>query len=234
MQSQDAPLRWNTNKSERDQLQDIRQAVDQVWQKGLRSQRDILSMQRLVDGKDSLSLLSRQIIQLNNKITALENSERYYTRSQVDSLLRAILGDNVLFTPEGGYPVKMINKSGGVTVAGEVVDVYRATAINRAVKKIIVDVPDPIGVFYESGVADGEDAWVVVSGVAHVYFVGNTTIGHLARGFVGADAGYVTGQALSEAVPTSPFATDKHFYEIGHVMESRTGAGLALVNLHFN
>ena len=75
---------------------------------------------------------------------------------------------------------------------------------------------------------------MVVSGIADVYFVGNTTRGYLARTFITGDAGYVTGQALSEAVPTAPFSTDKHFCEIGHILSSRTGAGLARVNLHFN
>ena len=138
-------------------------------------------------------------------------------------------------TAEGGIAVKLTNKTGGATVKGEVVAVYTASAINNAVKKIEKDVPDPIGVFYESGVADGSESWVVISGIADVYFTGNTTRGHLARGYLTADgAGYVAGQALSEAVPSSPFASDKHFYEIGHVLESRTGAGLAKCVIHFN
>jgi hypothetical protein len=142
---------------------------------------------------------------------------------------------NVKLTDEGGLAVKMTNKTGGVSVKGEIVTPYSATAIDRAVAKVVVDVPSAIGVFYESGVADGSEAWVVVSGVADVYFVGNTTRGHLARTFLTADGGsYVAGQALSEAFPTPPFASDKHFCEIGHVLESRTGAGLAKVNLHFN
>jgi hypothetical protein len=142
--------------------------------------------------------------------------------------------ENVKFTPEGGLAIRMINKTGGVSVKGEVVDAYSATAINGAVKKIVQNVPDPIGVIYDSGVADGSYMWVVVSGIAEAYFIGSTTLGHLARGFITGDAGYVTGQVLSEAVPTSPFADDKHFYEIGHVIEARTGAGLAKVVLHFN
>ena len=44
----------------------------------------------------------------------------------------------------------------------------------------------------------------------------------------------MSGQALSEALAAPPFATDKHFYEIGHVLESRVGAGLAKCILHFN
>ena len=138
-------------------------------------------------------------------------------------------------TPEGGVAVKMTNKTGGASVKGEVVTVYSSTSIDKAVSKIVVDIPAPIGAFYESGVADGSEVWVVISGIADVYFVGNTTRGHLARGFLTADGGsYVLGQALSEAVPSSPFASDKHFYEIGHVLESRTGAGLSKCVLHFN
>jgi hypothetical protein len=133
----------------------------------------------------------------------------------------------------GGFMVRLTNKTGAASVKGEVVTT--GAAVNNSVTKIIVDVPNPIGVFYESGVADGSEAWVVVAGIADVYFIGSTTRGHLARGFLAADgAGYVTGRALSEAVPTSPFASDKHFYEIGHVLESRIGAGLAKCILHFN
>jgi len=141
-------------------------------------------------------------------------------------------GDSKL-TADGGLAVLLTNKTGGASVKGEVVGSSSST--NLAVAKIVKDVPDPIGVFYESGIADGSKAWIVVSGVAYVYFVGNATRGHIARGFLTADgASYVTGQAMSEAVPSSPFNVDKHFYEIGHVLESRTGAGLARVVLHFN
>lgn len=128
--------------------------------------------------------------------------------------------------------VRLTNKTGAATVKGNVVT--NSDTVANAVELIIQGEPDPIGVFYESGIADGAEAWVVVAGIADVYFTGSTTLGHLARGFVAADAGYVIGQALSEAIPSSPFATDKHFYEIGHVLEARTGAGLAKCILHFN
>lgn len=150
------------------------------------------------------------------------------------SYTQKISGYNIKYTPEGGLAIAMINKTGGASVKGEVVAIYSATAIDNAVKKIIIDEPAPIGVFYESGIADGSLAWIVIAGKAEVYFVGNATRGHLVRGFITGDAGYVTGQALSEAIPSTPFATDKHFYEMGHVAESRTGAGLAKCILHFN
>lgn len=150
------------------------------------------------------------------------------------SLWQKSFNANIKVTPFGGLAIKVLNKTGSNSVKGEVVTVYNTTAIDMAVKKIVVDVPNPIGVFLDDGVPDGLPAWIVFSGIAYVYFVGNATRGHIARGFLSADAGYVIGRALSEAVPVSPFSVDKHFYEIGHVLESRVGAGLARVDLHFN
>lgn len=138
----------------------------------------------------------------------------------------------VAFSPEGGLMVKMINKSGANSVKGHVVRAEPSVA--GAVTKAVVDTADAIGVFYEEQVPDGQSAWVVVSGIADVFYISNTTNGHMARIFITADSGYVAGKALSEAYPTSPFASDKHFCEIGHVIESRTGAGLAKTILHFN
>ena len=140
----------------------------------------------------------------------------------------------IKLTPEGGLAVRMVNKTGANSIKGSVVGVYNDSAIDNAVKNIVVNIPDPIGVMYENGVSDGFDVWVVVSGIAEVLFIGDTTRGYLARGFVGSDSGYISGYAISEALPTSPFATDKHFYEIGHVIESRVGAGLAKCIVHFN
>lgn len=145
---------------------------------------------------------------------------------------KVVVNEKGAINEYGGFMVKLTNKTGGNSVKGEVVMASHTTA--NAVSKIVVDEPDPIGVFYESGIADGSEAWIVVSGIADVYFIGDTSLGYYARGFMTGDAGYVTGQALAEALPTPPFASDKHFYEIGHVLESRTGAGLAKCVLHFN
>lgn len=139
---------------------------------------------------------------------------------------------NFKVTPEGGYAIKLVNRTGAISVKGYAVtpsDVY-----DNAVKKIVVDVPNPIGIVYESGVADGSTMWVVVAGIAEVYFANTPIRGHLARGFVASDVGYVSGQLKSEAFPTSPFATDKHFFEIGHVLETKAVPGLAKTVLHFN
>lgn len=141
--------------------------------------------------------------------------------------------DKIRFTAEGGIAIKLTNKTGRDSVKGYLVDTDHTT--NNAVQLVPVNLPDCIGVFYEDGVPDGSDAWIVVSGIADVYFIGSTTNGDYARvsrndgGELGAN-----GKATSEAIPTSPLATDKHFQEIGHVLEARTGAGLAKTVLHFN
>lgn len=138
----------------------------------------------------------------------------------------------VKFTPEGGLAVRMINKTGGLSVKGQVV--CAASGVDVACQLIVKDAPDPIGVIYEAGIADGAPVWVVVSGIAEALFWNAPTRKHLARGSVGTESGYAAGKVISEAIPTSPFATDKHFYEVGHVLETKATPGLAKVILHFN
>ncbi len=140
--------------------------------------------------------------------------------------------DKVKITPEGGIAVQYINQTGEVSVKGTTVHITGPMTVGKTVPGD----PDCIGVIYNAGIPVGQGVWVVVSGVAHVLFIGTTTAGHLARTFVSADSGGAArnGKALSEAVPTSPFATDKHFCEIGHIAETIGAPGLAKVNLHFN
>jgi len=138
----------------------------------------------------------------------------------------------VRITPEGGVSIQLLNKTGAASVKGYLVTPSTVTA--EAVVLLLQNIPNPIGVFYESGIPDGSPAWIVIEGIAEAYFIGNTTLGHIARGFVAADGGFVAGQALSEATPGSPFSVDKHFLEIGHVIQARVGAGLAKIVMHFN
>ena len=133
---------------------------------------------------------------------------------------------------DSGDIVSLINKTGDVSVKGTVV--RASSTVDLAVEKIAQNIPDPIGVIAEDGIADGQPVKVMKSGIADVLFIDSTTRGHLARGFLTADNGFVAGKALSETAPIAPFASDKHFYEIGHVLESRVGAGLAKVMLHSN
>jgi len=137
----------------------------------------------------------------------------------------------VRITPEGGIAIKLTNKSGANSTKGYLV--HPSSTVDNAVDLVPLDEPDIIGVFYEDGIADGEEAWVVISGIADVYYFGGSVREELARMGQTADGGSA-GEAISDVLPSPPFATDKHFQEIGHVIENRVGNGLAKTVLHFN
>lgn len=138
---------------------------------------------------------------------------------------------NIELTPEGGVAIWMENQTGGTSTKGYIVE--PASSADNAVKYTTDGDVDPIGIVYDAGVAIGDKMRVIVSGLAEVYYGVAVTRGTFSRVPVVAD-GLTVGQAMNEPLPTSPFATDKHFQEIGHPMETTAGAGLALTMLHFN
>lgn len=138
-----------------------------------------------------------------------------------------------LITPIGGFAEKFINKTGENSVPGKWVNADSSVAMG--VTLTAQDKPDPIGVIFSAGVPDGAEMFVVTEGIAEALFSNAPTVGYLARGYVAADtAAFVAGAFLSEAIPGSPFSSDKHFYEGGHILETKTAAGTAKVKLHFN
>ena len=164
------------------------------------------------------------VLKNNWRLTVKSYNGKYYIDNYDNS------STQIMFTPEGGIAHRYINDTGGDSVKGTVVHITG----DNTVGKIVVDVPDPIAVIYEDGIANGAEMWVVTEGKAECLVIGTCTAGQLARGFVTGDSGYISGYLLCESVPTSPFATDKHFYEFGHVNTGRTGAGLAMVQIHKN
>jgi hypothetical protein len=138
-----------------------------------------------------------------------------------------------LITPLGGIAQKFVNKTGETSVYGKWVS--SDSSVAGAVKLCAQDKPDPIGVVFSAGVPDGQEIFVVTSGVGEGLFSNAPTLGYIARGYVAADTpAFTAGLFLSEAIPGSPFNVDKHFYEGGHILETKTAAGTATVNLHFN
>ncbi len=131
----------------------------------------------------------------------------------------------IKFTQIGGLAVLMTNKTGGNTVAGQLVEVYTATAIDDAFKTAVGSSDAVFGVVLVAGIADGSAAWIVVSGTADVLMDG----GGSARG----DRLISSATAGSADVWNTGGAVATHFLEIGHCIETRTGAGLAHAILHF-
>ena len=149
---------------------------------------------------------------------------------------RLFLNSKMMITELGGLAISLINKTGTTSVKGMLVE--PDGGVDSAFDIVPVDGVDCIGVVYGddegSQVADAVACWVVIAGIAQVLFESATTREHMARMGVAADGNDTAGYAMSEAVPTSPFSIDKHFAEIGHVIESIGGSGLAKCVLHFN
>lgn len=135
------------------------------------------------------------------------------------------------FTTEGGLAIRLINKTGGASIKGYIVEASGSD--DNAIAYTTGDDIDPFGIIYDDGIPDGELVWVVVAGIADVFYSAGVTRATFSRVPTVVEA-LPAGQAVNEALPTPPFATDKHFQEIGHPIESTGGPGLAKTVLHFN
>lgn len=143
-----------------------------------------------------------------------------------------IFGDTRI-TKDGGFAVKMFNRTGADTVKGQVV--RSDTATDNGVILCGTNDDEGFGVFLDAGIADDAYAWVVVTGFAYVAFEDNIAAVH---GFwVGtgtSEAGYARTQ---ESPPALGIAA--HFEEVGHCVESVAAGGggthiLAKCVIHFN
>lgn len=79
----------------------------------------------------------------------------------------------VRFTSDGGLAIRLTNKTGGASVRGRLVGAH--TTVDLATELSGINDFDVIGVEYESGVGDGEEYWVVVSGMAVVLLADGTS-----------------------------------------------------------
>lgn len=136
----------------------------------------------------------------------------------------------VMHTALGGIAVQLTNKTGANSVAGQLVKADTAT--NDAVILTAAGDTECFGVFLESGITDGSEAWVVVSGIADVAFDDNVASVRGDWVSTGVAAGYA-------ATGTSPAVAPTHFEEIGHCIETVSAGGggthiLARCVLHFN
>ena len=129
-------------------------------------------------------------------------------------------------TAIGGVAVRLTNKTGGNTAAGQLVSPYSATAVDDAFKTSTADSDEVFGIVLDTGVGDGSEAWVIISGIADVLI----DAGGSARG----DRMIASATAGSADVWNVGGAVATHFLEIGHCIETRGGAGLARCILHFN
>lgn len=163
-----------------------------------------------------------------NSLTNVDDITASGTISSTESI---VCNDLVRMTPEGGIAIKLENDTGANTVKGQLA--RASTSTDDAFELATASEEECIGVIYEDGIADGNDCWIVIGGIADVLFEDNhgTTRGYWV-GSSTTDAGYAVTAA---AVPAAP----RHFEEIGHCIETVAAGGAgtniyARCVLHFN
>lgn len=141
-----------------------------------------------------------------------------------------IIAPKIKLTTIGGFAIKLVNKTGVNTIAGQLVK--SDTATDDGVILTGIGDTECFGVFLDGGIANNAEAWVVIAGIADVAFDDNVAAVHGNWVACGVAAGYAKTQASPAAAPT-------HFQEAGHCIESVTADGpgthiLARCVLHQN
>jgi hypothetical protein len=151
-------------------------------------------------------------------ILGSNNIERIRVESAGD-----VAAAKIKLTLEGGYAIKLTNKTGANSVRGEGCCVDLVTS--NAVAQSATSASNVIGTFYESGIADGSEAWVVVSGIAPVRVDGNA----VSRGDRLISSTATAGRAEANNTP----AVAAHFTEWGHVLQDIAANGTGLMAAHY-
>lgn len=139
-----------------------------------------------------------------------------------------LIPDVFMLTAIGGFAVRMKNRTGGTSVKGTLLAASDAAFNGAGIAAS--NAVDVIGAMYESGVAAGDDCWVVVGGAAEVKLENDvaSTRGH----WVGSSS--TSGRALTKSAPSSQA---EHFQEVGHCVQTVAGdpaGALCRIIMHFN
>ncbi|MFA5183159.1 MAG: capsid cement protein [Syntrophales bacterium] len=140
----------------------------------------------------------------------------------------AINGPKFKVTSEGGYAVKLTNRTGSTVSKGMVV--RNSRTYDNAFEFCSASSIDAIGVVYDNSAADGSDSWVVFAGIADVMIKDGTAS---TRGYF-LYSSDTTGRAFANQ--PEPPNTTAHWQEMGHCLESKSSGTnvLAKCILHFN
>ena len=132
-------------------------------------------------------------------------------------------------TADGGFAVEMVNKTGAASVKGSVVEPSNSTKNGFVLAG--ASSYDPVGIVYESGVADGDNCLVVIGGLAYVLLEDTTS--STMENWVGTSTAQAGRADATTAAP--PGAVLAHFREVGHCLETVVGGAdkLALCMIHF-
>ena len=130
-------------------------------------------------------------------------------------------GQKFRITKDGGYAIKLTNRTGSTSVQGEVV---RPSNVANSVRLTAANDLGAIGVFEATGIAHNAEAWIVTGGMAIVKADG--------AGWAIADR-IVTSLSGGRGAANNAPSVAIHFQEIGHAIEAAAGNGTGRVVLHF-
>lgn len=160
--------------------------------------------------------------------------------SQIEGLLNDIIAQQTLitnffssskvkFTLEGGLAIKLTNKTSVNSVKGTILEAH--ATVDNAFKVSDADCLDAIGVVYDDGIANDEECWVIVAGIAEVLLEDGTSA---TRGYWARTSTTDTGRAIVN-ITTQPGLLQTHFAEIGHGLENVSSGTdvLAKIVMHF-
>lgn len=136
---------------------------------------------------------------------------------------RDVVGPKSKITSIGGYAIKLTNKTGDRSVAGQIVEISGTT--DNAFEIAALDSLAAIGVALDAGPSDS-GVFIVVSGIAEVLADRND--------FVRGDRLITSGADAGSAEASNAPAVAVHFQEIGHALEGATSGNTGKVVLHFN
>ncbi len=135
------------------------------------------------------------------------------------------IGANLLITSIGGIAIKLINRTGHVSVKGELV--ISSVTVNSEVTLAPSETDICVGAIYDAGISEGSNVWVACSGIVEVLYDVN---GAVNGGWV-ETSNVTNGRAKGNAASPSP--APQHFEEIGHALESASGNTLGKIKMQF-
>jgi hypothetical protein len=138
-------------------------------------------------------------------------------------------------TGERGTQVRLTNRTGSTSIKGTLLEC--SSSNDKGVAIAPADAPDVVYVCAESGIANGSEVWCWCVGSVCQVLLQNSTAS--TRDYWVRTSTSVAGRAdATNAAPPggSTVATDNHFDEIGHCLESKTAGTdvLALIAFHLN
>lgn len=161
-----------------------------------------------------------------NKTIGFLESLNTVDKTSIVNAINSLIPLKTFQTVEGGYAIKLTNRTGNNTVKGSIIQLD--TANDNSFILATANSDFPCGVVYENNIANGSECWIVVSGIAEV-LIKNTVAP--VRGYV-AFVSNTAGRADISAIAP----VNEHWREIGHTLESKSAGTNVLMKcvLHFN